>query len=200
MARQRGIGTFAIRELRRALPEHARLRVKCEVDSSGERFAAENGLIELQRTQSVVLNREPSQTGGMVDDVWATAASDAGDEVVDAWRRFYVDGHRWDPPALQPLAFWRSVLGGPDDTVFVWPSAPPYRGLAILGPDGSWAGGAVDRDDPDALRIADALLRSVAGRRLEVELDGWMVEVAAALDGLATLVIDEAVILGDPLD
>lgn len=194
---RRGIGARAVAELRNRLPPDSRLRVKVEPDAPADRFARRHGLRPIQATSTVRVVLDA------LDDLRSVgrfSIDSAPDEVVDAWRRYYVAGHSWDPPSDQPLAFWRQTMGSGEDTILTWPQEPPFRALAIVGPGGAWTGGAVDRDDPEAVDLATRLFGAAAGNSsgmLEIELDDWMHEVHEALRPLRTEVVDRAVILAE---
>lgn len=195
--RRRGIGARAVAELRSRLPLGSRLRTKVEPDSPADWFARRQGLRPLQHTRTV---RVVLDAVGDRDGVGRFSVNSAPEEVVDAWRRYYVSGHAWDPPSEQPLAFWRQALGSADDTVLTWPSRPPFRALAIVGPGGEWTGGCIDRDDPEAVTLVTRLLAAAADSSsptLEIELDDWMHEVHEVLRPLRTEVLDRAVILAE---
>lgn len=194
--RRRGLGSQAVEELRRRLSPEGRLRTKAEPGSPGDHFGRRHGLHPLQHTRTVRVTVEPRELGDEVGVVGVVAASD---DVVDAWRRYYVAGHSWDPPGQQPLSFWRQTLGSAEDVVLTWPSEPPFRGVAIVGPGGEWTGGAIERDDPEAVTVTTTLLGAAAHTTptLEIELDDWMSEVRQALTSFRTEIVDQGVILAE---
>lgn len=196
-ARRRGVGSQALDALRKLLPPDSPLRCKVAFSSAGDHFARRHGLYPLQHTKTVRITAPPVDRDSDVGVVHANAVAD---EVVDAWRRYYLAGHSWDPPGDLPLSFWHQTLGS-DDTLLTWPSDPPFRAIAVLGPDGSWTGGSIARNDPEAVVMTTDLL-SAAGRlfsSLEVELDDWMTEVAEAVINLQPHQLDHSVILGERL-
>lgn len=197
-SRRRGVATRAASELRQRAPEIG-LRCKAEVGSAGEAFALSIGLEPLMCTRTLRVTGVPASPA--VCSVEVVAASDAGHDVVDAWRRYYENGHRWDPTGSMPRSYWRETLGGPDDLVSTVELDGTIRGIAILGGAGDWAGGTVERDDPDAPAIVDPLI--VAALQscpvLEVEYDDWMVELVDVLARLHVEERDRSVILADPL-
>lgn len=194
--RRRGLGSQAVEALRSRLPPAARLRTKAEPGSTGEHFSRRHGLPPVQHTRTVRVTVEPAAVGHEVGAVGVVAASD---DVVEAWRRYYVAGHSWDPPSERPLSFWRQALGTAEDVVLTWPSDPPFRGLAIVGPNGEWTGGAIDRGDAEAITVTRKLLRAAArtAPSLEIELDDWMSEVRQALTSFRAEIVDHGVILAE---
>ena len=195
--RREGIGSTMLRELRRRLPDTATLRCKAQVDSPGYRFAQRSGLEVLMATRTIRVERQSGLEPP--DAVIVASASSVSDGAVDAWRRYYAEGHSWDPVGDLPLSYWRETLGT-DTTVLLWPATGSVRGIALVGPDGDWTGGAIERADPDGERIASALLAAAFLHHevLDIEYDDWMVEVGAALATLRHEETDHSVILADP--
>ena len=69
----------------------------------------------------------------------------------------------------------------------------------IVGPDGDWTGGAIDRTDPDRHDVVSALLAAafLDHEVLDIEYDDWMDEVGAVLSTLSHMETDHSVILAE---
>jgi len=192
--RRQGLGTFGLDRLRSVLPgDHLPLRGKVIAGAASQAFATAVGARRmLQRSRTVTLARSDLATSVPAGfDVRAEPAAHAGDEAVEAWRRFYVDGHRWDP--VGELGHDRArelFFGGDGDALTVRSDGEPV-GIALVGPAAdrtAVVGGPIDSDDPLGEAVARALLGAVADRwaapLVEVELDDWMTPMVATIEAL----------------
>jgi GNAT superfamily N-acetyltransferase len=197
--RGQGVGTRALAELRRRLPETARpLRAKVQAGSAGARFAARHGLALIQRSRLV---RVTVPVGPVAADI--SVGDDLDDRVVGAWRDFYIAGHDWDPVGEVPFDVWRELTPHDGFAVRVTRDGR-IAGIGFVTPEDGrpqFVGGAVARDDPDAPGIAERLLAGAAHRAgpdLVVELDDWMADVTSAVTALPHTVLDEGHIVAEP--
>lgn len=102
------------------------------------------------------------------------------------------------PPGTSP------PTGASTDRVLAARSGDQIIGVAVVGTDtpcATFVGGAVARQDRRAVEIAIALLAGAAeltaDRRLDIELDDWMEEVARAIEPWPSEVVDEAYIVAE---
>ena len=195
--RGQGWGTRVVTELRRTLPATARpLRARVQGGQPGWRFAARHGLSAIQRSRliAVTVPVEPLGTG-------VSISADVDDTAVGVWRDFYTAGHEWDSPGEVSFEVWRELTLRPSSVVRV--TRDRVVGIAFVIPDlaGSrFVGGAVARDDPDALTIARQLLigaASINPGTLVVELDDWMWEIGAVVDTLPHEVRDHSYVVAE---
>jgi GNAT superfamily N-acetyltransferase len=198
--RSRGWGTRALTELRRTLPATARpLRARVQGGEPGLRFAARHGMSAIQRSRLITVTVPVEPLGPGV-----SVSADVDDTAVELWRDFYTAGHEWDSPGDVSFEVWRELTPRPSSVVRV--TRDRVVGIAFVtpDPDGSrCVGGAIARDDPDALTIARQLLigaASITPGALAVELDDWMWEIGAVVDTLPHEVRDHSFVVAENPD
>jgi GNAT superfamily N-acetyltransferase len=194
--RRRGVGALALDALRTALPAGAgRLHAKVAAGSPGQHFAEVCGFEPRHHTAQVHVTVPARATS-------AAVARSIDDEIVDAWRRYYVAGHDWDPPGNVTDDVWRSLFP-PATQVLTTRRTGSITGIGMLVPiagGAMFAGGPVDRHDPDGTAIATDLLGAAAGPAggsLVVELDDWMTTLTATIAAWPHEVVDEAFVMAE---
>lgn len=202
--RARGHGGRALAALREALPPGAGpLRAKVRSGSAGHVFVVRHGFAPIQRTRTLRVQVQGAQPHvGALRTVALVPADRHDERVVQAWSDHYEGGHSWDPPGRRLRDLCREILTDVAGSVLVVEREREVVGIALLTTRRgrlTFTGGAVHRDDPEAVEIARALLCHSArdSAVIDVELDDWMADVGTAVGPWPTRVIDESYVVAE---
>ena len=187
--RRQGVGTALVGALRRVgEPDGRPLRAKVRPGAPSGAFAASVGLGTVL-IESTGRELDPAALPEPPDRVLAADLGSAG--VAGTFRRWYAAVHPTDPPgALSDEDVWDTHLGEAAGGVIVhldW-GAPAGVGLVFdEGEEWVFSGGSLTPDRPEAADLARDLILGAAalvpaGRRLVLEVDDSMADVAAAAD------------------
>ncbi|MEJ7648555.1 MAG: hypothetical protein WKF57_05805 [Nakamurella sp.] len=158
-------------------------------------MAASQRMTPIQRTREVHIQVPTDLTvTGTVSELDPTDPA-----AVAAWRTWYVEGHKWDPPAEQSDQFWVRMAADTDRVIGVINDGRIVGiGHRYIDQGTSWfVGGSLDRRPDIAATLLDAAQRQQPEAPIRIELDDWMTDVCAVVNTLEHTVIEEAFIVAE---